>query len=559
MRNWINMNTLEQVIDCIDRKESFLLEAGAGSGKTWTLIAALNHILEKQGLGLQRRNKRIVCITYTNVAKDEIRERINYNPLVIVGTIHEFLWEVISPFQTELKLILDELNQGRREPFENLLESLEGKQIDYSQFGANYGEGRISHDEVLEMASRIFDEYPKIAQLMAARFPYLFVDEYQDTEERIVDLLAENWLARNQGKVVLGFFGDSMQKIYNRGIGRFQQEGIREITKHENFRCSEKVIELLNRIRPELLQIPAGDNLQGDIGFYHADGYDGDSSPYDLVLADLERNGWTFDPVHTKILYLTHRGIAKQMSYENLLKAYNDRGRYGRDILYNLEDPYSNLFFSKIEPLAELYRREEYGEFNSLLAFNGFKLKKHSDKLAIRALMEELNTLRADGTIAQVLEYIFSKRLLAKPKTIREFEAYVRTSATNEEDSRLQRNARFHDFLMEIAYSEVTGLGAFIADHTPFSTKHGVKGAEFENVLVVIDDTSWNQYKFADVFAGNVSNQGRYDRTRNLLYVCCSRAKNRLAVLALSKMGDVALSTVNDWFGNCISVADIEV
>ena len=64
--------SLEQVKDCIKTGKSFIVEAGAGSGKTWTLIESIKHILETQAAVLEKANQQIACITYTNVAKDEI-------------------------------------------------------------------------------------------------------------------------------------------------------------------------------------------------------------------------------------------------------------------------------------------------------------------------------------------------------------------------------------------------------------------------------------------------------------------------------------------------------
>jgi len=90
----------------------------------------------------------------------------------------------------------------------------------------------------------------------------------------------------------------------------------------------------------------------------------------------------------------------------------------------------------------------------------------------------------------------------------------------------------------------------FVEKFTPYSTKHGVKGSEYDNVLVVIDDNSWFQYKFNDVFANMKNNQDRYDRTRNLLYVCSSRARNNLIFLSLSRMDEKAMQTINNWFGS---------
>src|SRR3546814_3714825 len=75
----------------------------------------------------------------------------------------------------------------------------------------------------------------------------------------------------------------------------------------------------------------------------------------------------------------------------------------------------------------------------------------------------------------------------------------------------------------------------FIEGHTPFATKHGVKGAEFENVLVVVG-RGWNKYNFAQMLewidAGPPPDKLEFfENNRNLFYVACSRPKVRLALL----------------------------
>lgn len=42
------LSTIEQIYQCIDNKENFILDAGAGSGKTWSLIESLKYILKKR-------------------------------------------------------------------------------------------------------------------------------------------------------------------------------------------------------------------------------------------------------------------------------------------------------------------------------------------------------------------------------------------------------------------------------------------------------------------------------------------------------------------------------
>ncbi|MEU1696151.1 UvrD-helicase domain-containing protein [Streptomyces hirsutus] len=94
------VDTLEAVIEELEARRSFLVEAGAG--KTTTLVKALQSLLGRPRAQLEANSRRIACIPYTNVAKRKIIERISADPLVAVGTIHEFLWNVIQRYQREL-------------------------------------------------------------------------------------------------------------------------------------------------------------------------------------------------------------------------------------------------------------------------------------------------------------------------------------------------------------------------------------------------------------------------------------------------------------------------
>ena len=89
--------------------------------------------------------------------------------------------------------------------------------------------------------------------------------------------------------------------------------------------------------------------------------------------------------------------------------------------------------------------------------------------------------------------------------------------------------------LMSVPYREVTNYRAVLENNLPYSTKHGVKGDEFDNVLVLLDDAgaNWNQYSFGNLLAGADKSESRLLRTRNLFYVCCSRAKKNLVIADL--------------------------
>ena len=184
------------------------------------------------------------------------------------------------------------------------------------------------------------------------------------------------------------------------------------------------------------------------------------------------------------------------------------------------------------------------------MAREDFKITKHSDKVDLKKQMDHLENTRKTKNIGEVIEYVFSNKLLKIPSKIKDFKKRF-DNKENIEDEKVKKDREFYNSLMQTKYDEVININEYIEKQTPFSTKHGVKGAEYDNVLVVIDD-SWNMYKDNDVFANNTKNQGRYERTKNLLYVCCSRAKDNLALLSLSQMDNTAMNNIESLFGNDI-------
>jgi DNA helicase-2/ATP-dependent DNA helicase PcrA len=254
---------------------------------------------------------------------------------------------------------------------------------------------------------------------------------------------------------------------------------------------------------------------------------------------------WNLDK-NAKILLLTHKGIANKLGYANLINAYEGIA-YGRDRLLNKEEIFAGFFLGKLEPLVKLYVEKQYSQFINQLGIEGFKVERHTVKVEINKLIRDLIKLRNEATVKEVMEYVLNNSLIARSQRIDDFQTNI---AGVELDEEWQKKKKFHDALMALPYKELIAINEYIEDYTPYSTKHGVKGAEYENVLMVIDDNSWNQYKFNDVFSCNRQNEQRYNRTRNLLYVCCSRAKNELAILALSEINPAALTNIEEWFGS---------
>ena len=323
-----------EILQHIDNSNNFLLSGGAGSGKTYSLVQLINQLI------LENPNKKVACMTYTNAAVKEIGERFNHNNL-FVSTIHDFIWDNIKHFQKELKIsLIDIMNDSN-----SRINAPEGEIVDSSYFdrlidGIQYKEylrikeGIISHDEVLIVANHLYKNYSKLCDILKDKYKYILIDEYQDTSKYIVEILLKH-LGQSKKKNIIGFFGDSMQAIYESGIGDLDayktNEGcmVREVIKSQNRRNPLSVINLANILRTDgITQIPSSDqnapNMQdgnvktGNIKFYYSSDSDIDIEKIKTFI------GWNFDDSDkTKILNLTHNLIAPKAGFSNLMEIYD--------------------------------------------------------------------------------------------------------------------------------------------------------------------------------------------------------------------------------------------
>lgn len=335
---------VEKIIDHIEKGENFLLSGGAGSGKTYSLVQVIREVIARHP------SSKIACMTYTNASVHEIERRVNHSNLN-VSTIHDFLWDNIKNFQRELKATLIEMLNTEDSGI-----SLNGYEVEVPlnffnkdrepDFAIQYKEylklqdGIISHDEVLKLSERMFFKYPKILSFVKSRYPFVFIDEYQDTNPLIVKILLE-YFPKVSKKCVVGFFGDSMQAIYDDGVGNIDNylitdenpDGcVYEVQKKQNRRCPQSVITLSNFLRLDSLhQEPSTDlkapNMtvdghvkEGTILFYYSD-----EDKTDVLKEKLTSEfGWDFsDTGNTKELRLTHNLIANEAGFETLMRIHD--------------------------------------------------------------------------------------------------------------------------------------------------------------------------------------------------------------------------------------------
>jgi DNA helicase-2/ATP-dependent DNA helicase PcrA len=646
----------QQVIKLIRHGHSFLLSGGAGSGKTYSLVEILKAAL------VEKPTASIACITYTNAAVDEIEERVQHEHLH-VSTIHDFLWSNIKHFQCELKSTLIELMNDVEQPKikssdgENVANSFFDdldSDIKYKEF-VKIKDGCISHDEVLILACEMYGKYEKLCTITKDSYPFIFVDEYQDTDPNVVKLLLEH-LNQSPKRNIVGFFGDAMQSIYPISVGNlneytqpkriiaFKNEQNRresyfsainnlkeytlltptvvEVKKVQNRRNPQLVIDLANKIRTDgLMQEPSEDinapNMnadgtakQGSALFLYSNNDDLGAVRHHLA--------WDFDSsIETKELNLTHNLIAGKAGFGDLMRIYDkdkvlefikrvkdyiknndikietenktfeqvyaELGGFDKVVAKLLaptpktQQPYiksypeayqlalnqsydeiSHLYIDKdmlldnkknnaddlskpnstrddlikhlfkIEHCIYLYKERRFNEFSRI---TDFLITSVADKKNLKESMDALIKVE-DRTIGDVVKLASQLKLVV-------------------EDDKLERfkvsRSYVYQQVCQIPYCQFRSLYEYLEGFTPFSTQHKTKGTEYPNVLVVLDNGKWNSYNFNYLFENNGSESVR-QRTEKIFYVCCTRAKENLAVFFHQPSANVITKAI-EWFG----------
>lgn len=553
---------LERVYSALTEGRSFRLEAGAGAGKTYSLIKALEYLIGKHARDMPRRGQQIACITYTNVARDEIEARTDKHPIIRCDTNHGFCWSLIGGFQSQLRALVAAMPVWE----ERLVEAggIGERSVDYNFGHRTMREHAVllHHDDILPLTIALM-EHAKFRRLVAQRYPIILIDEYQDTDANWIAAIKQHFLGA-EGAPLFGFFGDHWQKIYGGGCGKLEHPAVEEIDKGANFRSVQPVVDVLNAMRPELPQFVEAPELPGQVRVFHtnpwvgqrrAGGHWGGDLPTEAahealaaVRATLGAGGWDITPDHTKILMLTHRGLAAEQGYASLPGAFRFNESFTRK-----EHPYISWFVDMLEPACDAFAAHRYGQMFEALGSGLPHLRRPADKQHWTASMAALADLRANGTVSDVLAHLRAARRPRLPDAIADRERELAAFDPEAGEEMLPALAEI-ERLKAVPYTEVEALRRYLDGSSPFETKHGVKGAEFENVLVIVG-RGWNLYNFNEMLelasapAVPAARQEAFERNRNLFYVACSRPKRRLAILFTQLLTPAALGTLEHWFG----------
>lgn len=573
-----------QVQKCLEEHRSFAMIAGAGSGKTSSLVEALGRIRDREGKALKKQGQRVACITFTKRAVEVIKARLGFDDLYLVSTLHSFLWGQINRFHEDIQEALRESriptliekakeddNGGKskkalkaRAKIERLTEEHAViATVNFFEYAdtnfSDYGKGQIGHDDVIDIATYLFAKNATFRRITGLRFPYIFVDEAQDTFEGIVAGL--NLVGAGVGLPMIGYFGDPWQQIYDRSAGNFAPpEGGEVITKTENFRCSNSVIRLLNAYREDVEQYAAGENktCEGSVEFLLVKAeepteprrrYSEEQVGRALVQMDAAIAGWGWTERDDVVkLFLARQMIARRLGFADLNRLFT--GEYtssrAQDAFEAGEHFLLKPFLSTICPLINAQEQGDARKIVNLLrrespafAINGLNAAKSLKSMieTSNALVGQLQVLWGAETIGTILRFCIDKQIVQPSERLCEhLDRAPRVEAFDEDLHSLDKGDWLADSLFQMLSGPVARYAEYVDSNTAYSTQHGVKGEEYAKVMVVYDDVeaAWNNYSFNKVLtpltAGEPTDRQR-SITQRLAYVSFSRAKEDLRVL----------------------------
>lgn len=571
-------DALEQIRYCIDNNLCFRLEAGAGAGKTYSLIESIGYLISHQADLLLNNRQQIACITYTNVAKDEIKDRTDHNPVIFSDTIHAFCWKILQPYQVKLRECIPELDEKWKQRIASSL-GINNQIVKYDLGFPSINEKEITlhHDDVVSLMSLMLS-YPKFQKQLRSKFPIIFIDEYQDTDRNLMESIIVNLIDNDSG-VMVGFFGDHWQKIYGKsacGLISSIKGKIIEIGKKANFRSDKNIVQCLNRMRPDLPQAESNPNSEGVIKVFHSNNWSGvrrdgkggghwkgelpESDVRDYISkikAQMIEDGWDLSPEKTKILFLTNNNIASEQGFKNLANYF-----FYTDDYLKKNDKYIKFFLEVVEPALFAYEHKQYGELLQIKKGNYSQLKCQSDKTTWLKSLDRALQIKSTGTIGDMLDLLMETNIPQISSKVKDSEIKLKNLVLQPPEGLDEAKSIFVSKLSKfhsISYQELSCLGAYIDDKTPFSTQHGVKGAQFDNVLVICG-RGWNQYNWNQMLEWMdgyypADKQDTFERNRNLFYVSCSRAKHNLTLLFTQELSQQSITVLDNIFG---SVSPVE-
>ena len=429
--------------------------------------------------------------------------------------------------------------------------------------------------------------------MIADRYDYIFIDEYQDTNTDIVcDLIQVS----QKSELTLCLFGDSMQSIYSDGVGNVDEyigDSLISIPKPDNYRCAYEIIKFVNPLRLDGLEqeVAFKRNANAEIetkesrhGFAKvlysiseqkltSHSSEEEKTAYQSKIDALIIKAKEYCST-AKILMLTNKAIAEKNHFKKLYKVFDDR--YS-DVGDHMEKYLSSIQVLEFCDICNAYLRGEYNSLIKSIRSNGYAIRSLSDKKTISDLMASI-VANQNLSMWQAIELAAEKKLIKLSDScinkIERERAFVEQYSNDEfyqkfkalylsgnntynrikdmidipsEDvfddwkAIYKRECFINELLSpDLKFIEALNYSKYLAEETEYITMHKTKGSSIQNVIVVMDEFFWNEYNFSSLYLPESdTNNNRVINSKKLIYVACSRAISGLVCVKVINSNEV--------------------
>lgn len=608
--------TSEDIFTPEKLKSHFKIYAGPGAGKTHFLVENVKNIVTQNSAIVESRSRKVLCVTYTNAAVDEIKKRLDkFTDCVDVCTIHGFIIEhIIQPFQQDLISLMEsdfgisvrakgkitsqieglgilhgidkneiyeyvkKLNPSEfsSDVFDYSKKAMGEIQTDNNSFADSVIKGetrqvklkapskiaechiiplkqyvwsvvrKLTHDEVLYFGYRILETNPTALYAIRVKFPFIFVDEFQDTNP-IQTLLIK---LIGQRSTIVGVIGDIAQSIYSfqgarpTDFGTFSIEGQRPIEEYVingNRRSTANIVNLCNFLRQSdnkvkqvskraynsedekakaeakkiHFLIGSSQNVQGIIQAVIQDG--------GVVLT----RAWAaaFDYIRDiddeqsellKSIYSSYRPSPIQLRDE-IVEHNNVTWVRAFRFIFMLWEGYLNGSFIDILRSLQLYGSIDPQKITPKVIYQIGKISK-----------DIFSTIGDDTCTVSIIEAFNSK--------IKEQEYIDLRKAVFDDDFEIPLFDEYDDSRRDLINGLHWGTShklftEVFSEDSKYMTVHQAKGLEWDKVIVSVTPNKFDKIKLSALFSRpQLIDETPSDEFTRMYYVACSRAKEDLYI-----------------------------
>jgi len=575
-----------------------LILAGAGSGKTKVLTTKVAYLIEEKNIDPNN----ILAITFTNKAAKEMKERIfklegNSAFYIQISTFHSFGLKILKEncellgyeknftildsddSLSIIKKIMKELNidanKYNPKAIKNVISNNKNEIIDPEKYSlyvnTDFDEialevyrkyekslkinNAVDFDDLLILPLKLFNNNPGVLQKYQEKYKYVFIDEYQDTNEPQY-ILSKMISAKYKNITVVG---DADQAIFTwrganyKNILNFEKDykDAKVVLLEENYRSTKIILNAANnviknnKVRKEK-NLWTQNEEGSKITYYKAFDEKDESNYVVNEIKKLIEKG-----VNPKDICVLYRANAQSRTVEEAFLtsniSYNIVGSYAfynrkeiKDLIAYLKLIYNNKDDVSLLRVINYPKRgignkaiENLAIKSNVLDKSLYEVIDSGKELEFKNMIEEIKKEESHLTLTELIDMVLDKSGMKKSledeksieadirlENLEEFKSIAKAMEINEGIVSLE------ELLDKLALvSDVSEQKNDNEDKVTLMTMHAVKGLEYDYVFVVGVEEGLFPH------SNSLESNDELEEERRLCYVAITRAKKKLYLI----------------------------